>query len=111
MKIPLNLILSAVLFQVFACEALPAGAPASKPNIVFFLVDDLGQRDVGCYGSQFYETPAIDQLLISVAVAVGHHPDCPSPTPVSTVGPPRTTDFFKLLRKNSKRGDAKYMDA
>lgn len=32
------------------------------PNIVFFLVDDLGQRDVGCYGSQFYETPAIDQL-------------------------------------------------
>ena len=33
-----------------------------KPNIVFFLVDDLGQRDVGCYGSQFHETPAIDQL-------------------------------------------------
>ena len=34
----------------------------NKPNIVFFLVDDLGQRDVGCYGSQFHETPAIDQL-------------------------------------------------
>jgi len=34
----------------------------TKPNIVFFLVDDLGQRDVGCYGSQFYETPAIDRL-------------------------------------------------
>ena len=33
-----------------------------KPNVVFFLVDDLGQRDVGCFGSQFYETPAIDQL-------------------------------------------------
>lgn len=33
-----------------------------KPNIVFFLVDDLGQRDIGCYGSTFYETPAIDQL-------------------------------------------------
>lgn len=32
------------------------------PNLVFFLVDDLGQRDVGCYGSRFYETPAIDQL-------------------------------------------------
>ena len=29
---------------------------------LFFLVDDLGQRDVACYGSQFYETPAIDQL-------------------------------------------------
>ena len=34
----------------------------NKPIIVFFLVDDLGQRDVGCYGSQFHETPAIDQL-------------------------------------------------
>ncbi|MEM1067517.1 MAG: sulfatase [Planctomycetota bacterium] len=33
-----------------------------QPNVIFFLVDDLGQRDVGCYGSQFYETPAIDQL-------------------------------------------------
>lgn len=32
------------------------------PNIVFFLVDDLGWRDVGCYGSSFYETPNIDQL-------------------------------------------------
>lgn len=35
---------------------------AKPPNIIFFLVDDLGQRDVGCYGSQFHETPAIDQL-------------------------------------------------
>ncbi len=33
-----------------------------KPNIVFFLVDDLGWRDVGCYGSSFYETPRIDRL-------------------------------------------------
>lgn len=33
-----------------------------KPNIVFFFVDDLGWRDVGCYGSSFYETPHIDRL-------------------------------------------------
>jgi arylsulfatase A-like enzyme len=35
---------------------------STPPNIVFFLVDDLGWRDVGCYGSSFYETPHIDQL-------------------------------------------------
>jgi arylsulfatase A-like enzyme len=35
---------------------------ATKPNIVFFLVDDLGWSDVACYGSKFHETPAIDQL-------------------------------------------------
>jgi arylsulfatase A len=33
-----------------------------QPNIVFFLVDDLGWTDVGCYGSSFYETPNIDRL-------------------------------------------------
>ena len=31
-------------------------------NIIFFLVDDLGWADVGCYGSTFHETPHIDQL-------------------------------------------------
>jgi len=33
-----------------------------QPNIVFFLVDDLGWSDVGCYGSTFHETPNIDRL-------------------------------------------------
>lgn len=37
-------------------------ADTRQPNVVFFLVDDFGQRDVGCYGSHFYETPAIDHL-------------------------------------------------
>jgi hypothetical protein len=31
----------------------------SLPNFVFFLVDDLGWRDVGCYGSDFYKTPIL----------------------------------------------------
>ncbi len=31
-----------------------------KPNVVFILVDDLGWRDLQCYGSDFYETPYID---------------------------------------------------
>nr|WP_218280493.1 sulfatase-like hydrolase/transferase [Verrucomicrobium spinosum] len=40
-----------------------AGAePPRQPNIVFFLVDDLGQRDLACYGSTFYETPHLDRL-------------------------------------------------
>lgn len=34
-----------------------------KPmNVVFFLVDDLGWKDVGCFGSSFYDTPNIDKL-------------------------------------------------
>ena len=35
---------------------------ATQPNIVLFLIDDLGWKDVGCYGSEYYKTPNIDRL-------------------------------------------------
>jgi arylsulfatase A-like enzyme len=38
---------------------LPAGPP---PNIIVMLIDDMGWTDLGCYGSNYYETPHIDQL-------------------------------------------------
>ncbi|MFP5232829.1 MAG: sulfatase [Acidobacteriota bacterium] len=39
-----------------------AKAGTEKPNIVFFLVDDCGWGDFGCYGDTFHETRNIDQL-------------------------------------------------
>ena len=33
-----------------------------SPNVVMFLIDDLGWNDFGCYGSRFYQTPTIDSL-------------------------------------------------
>lgn len=33
-----------------------------KPNIIIINVDDMGWRDVGFMGSEYYETPNIDQL-------------------------------------------------
>lgn len=37
-------------------------AQAKSPNVVLFLIDDLGWMDLSCQGSTFYETPHIDQL-------------------------------------------------
>ena len=33
-----------------------------QPNIIFIFIDDLGWKDVGCYGNDFIETPRIDRL-------------------------------------------------
>ena len=33
-----------------------------KPNVLFILADDLGWKDLECYGSSFYDTPNLDQL-------------------------------------------------
>ena len=41
---------------------LRAKARRSATNVVFFLIDDLGWRDLGCYGSDYYRTPNIDRL-------------------------------------------------
>ncbi|WP_082026564.1 sulfatase [Flammeovirga sp. OC4] len=33
-----------------------------QPNIVFFFVDDMGIKDLSCYGSDFHQSPNIDKL-------------------------------------------------
>lgn len=39
-----------------------------RPNIVFLLVDDLGRQDLGVYGSEFHQTPNIDQMAADGAL-------------------------------------------
>lgn len=48
--------------EFFPCQLAAADASPPKPNFVLFLVDDLGWRDLTCYGSTLYETPNIDRL-------------------------------------------------
>ena len=52
-----------ILFLIIGISLSSCIKEKDKPlNVVFFLVDDLGWADVGCYGSDFYETPNIDKL-------------------------------------------------
>jgi len=38
------------------------GVSERRPNVVLFVVDDMGWTDSGAYGSAYYETPNIDAL-------------------------------------------------
>ncbi len=100
----------------------PARAAETKPNIVFFLADDLGQRDLGCYGSTFYETPNLDRLARQGARFTDAYAACPvcSPTRASIMAgkwPQRTgvTDYLgaalpEQWSRNTRLLPAPYQD-
>jgi arylsulfatase A-like enzyme len=48
-------------FVVLGATA-PAAAPARTPNVIVFLVDDMGWVDCGVYGSRYYQTPNMDRF-------------------------------------------------
>lgn len=52
------------LIVITALICLTSCSEPQKPNIVLFVVDDLGWTDVGCFGSDLYQTPNIDQLAL-----------------------------------------------
>jgi arylsulfatase A-like enzyme len=70
------------LLTGLACLCVVSLARAEKqPNIVFFLVDDLGYADCGFNGGKEIRTPVIDRLAASGTVIESHYvqPVC-SPT-------------------------------
>lgn len=54
-------LLLALLYSCAAPESTDQQA-AVKPNVLILFVDDLGWTDLGVFGSDLYQTPAIDQL-------------------------------------------------
>jgi len=92
-----------------AAALLPAAGPTprlfaedrKRTNFVFFLVDDLGWTDLGCFGSTFYETPNVDRLAAGGMRFTNAYAACPvcSPTRASIMTGKyparlRTTDYF-----------------
>ncbi|MFM8617458.1 MAG: sulfatase-like hydrolase/transferase, partial [Opitutaceae bacterium] len=120
MKTPTLLLLA---LAAATTSPLSAAAPASRMNIVFFLADDLGQRDLGAYGSTFYETPHLDRLAKEGARFTDAYAACPvcSPTRASIITgqwPQRTgiTDYIGAPRtpadwkRNTRSLPAPYED-
>lgn len=55
-------LLTAFCAVLLALVCAPVSAAVSAPNIVVFILDDVGQRDVGVFGNAAVRTPNIDQL-------------------------------------------------
>ena len=62
------------------CFSLTALAQARKPNVVTLLVDDLGYRDIGCYGGPV-KTPVLDKLATEGVRFTDFHSGAPSCSP------------------------------
>ena len=50
---------------------------SQPPNIIFVLVDDLGWRDLACYGHEIHETPNIDKLAAGGMRFTNAYAACP----------------------------------
>jgi uncharacterized sulfatase len=84
-------VFSAAAMAIPGCSAGSSGISKagkdakSKPNFLFILADDYGWSQLGCYGSQYYETPFIDRLARQGMKFTDAYAACPvcSPTRAS----------------------------
>jgi arylsulfatase A-like enzyme len=74
-----------IAFAFLPVVDLACFAAERPPNVVVFLMDDLGATDLGCYGSTFYESPRIDRLAAEGVRFTAAYSSCPvcSPTRAS----------------------------
>jgi len=92
-----------------AAESLLASEKSRrKPNLIFILIDDMGWRDLCCYGSKYYETPNIDRLasegmMFTDAYTCG--PNC-APTRASLMSGQYTPRHGVITVDKSQRGPA-----
>lgn len=104
-----------------ACLLFPGAppaiaAPATRPNIVVVLIDDMGWGDLSCYGGKA-PTPAIDRMAkegIRFTSFYSNAPICsPSRVALTTGQYPqrwRITSFLENRQSNTRRGMAQWLD-
>lgn len=51
-----------ISLPLLALACITTANATEKPNVVLFLVDDMGWMDTSAYGSEYYETPNMERL-------------------------------------------------
>lgn len=82
-------------------------ASSERPNIVFFLIDDLGRTDVGFMGCKDIQTPHIDELAHGGVILDAHYvqPVCsPTRAALMTGRYATRTGVYTIVRPHSRWG-------
>ena len=99
--------MKALTTLVLPAFAATLAAAAPRPNVVFFLIDDLGYADCGFNGGTEIKTPNIDQLASTGAILENHYvqPVC-SPTRASLMTGRYVTHtgVYTIVRPHAKWG-------
>lgn len=67
-------LITSTFTAAFGLMSLPLVAvEKNQPNIIFFLADDMGIGDAGCYGQKIIKTPNIDALASSGVQFMQHY--------------------------------------
>ncbi len=94
----------AILLFVGSSSEILAG---TNPNIVYFIVDDMGYADAGFNGSTEFKTPNIDQLARSGAILTDFYAQSvcsPTRAALLTGRYPTHTSAYGLYGPNVKQG-------
>ena len=101
----------ALLVTLAAAGSVHAAEPAVRPNVVLIVADDLGWRDLGCYGSTYHQTPHLDRMAKDGLRFTDFYAACPvcSPTRASilTGRYPQRVNITTFLPGRPDRADQK----
>ncbi|CAA6678654.1 MULTISPECIES: sulfatase [unclassified Lentimonas] len=104
----------AQLFIVAALCACSLTYAQQAPNIVFILADDLGYGGLNCYGTDWLETPNIDQLSrdgMKFTNGYASHPTC-QPSRIAILSgqySPRTGGYRVMNHHRGQEDKIKYI--
>ena len=70
---------------LYSCQSSTPQGPATPPNIIYILADDLGYGELGSYGQSLIETPHLDQLAASGMRFTQHYSGAPVCAPARCV--------------------------
>lgn len=102
-------IVSSILIMFCNMCTFAQSKTSDTPNVVFILIDDMGWKDTGYMGSNFYRTPNIDKLASESRVFTRGYAGASNCAPsraalMSGMSAPRTGIYTV---GNSDRGDAR----